>query len=393
MKIDKKQLIGKESDIRVLRRKINDTKGEAAVKIICYENLLDHVPIDWDGIKLAFTNDGRTFEKLLFQIYFKRDSRFLKKQRQRILTFLTIAYQYTRDVRYFNEFLWFYDQDIESQSLWFLTLDNYFCNLSKKNHHHFPLCEIQEIQDFIHETSELVKLSRKEVIDPSLRIGLFGAPTFSPMIRNRLTNHGLTVTNYHIPFHMDKKINFVFRSKITFWLFCLMKRVNWNFITLNYNYKDPKIGDILKAENLDIGFHKFSFIIKNNIIDALRIGLINDHLAILPYIRGRSVVEYSLLFGVPIAATTHLVDEGIDTGSIINIYPYPGVENRYSTVKQIGKFIRKDRNFRAVDSIEILARSQRATIGNETEKGRTFYSIHPSLVSFIDENILKRSAA
>jgi hypothetical protein len=100
-------------------------------------------------------------------------------------------------------------------------------------------------------------------------------------------------------------------------------------------------------------------------------------------------VEYSLLFGIRITATTHLIDEGVDTGGIIGIYSYPGVENRYSTVKQIRKFIGNERDFRAVDSIEVLSRTKPPTIENRPEKGLTYYSNHPSLKSFIEDKILK----
>jgi folate-dependent phosphoribosylglycinamide formyltransferase PurN len=392
MKIDQGQLIGKETDINAMRQEIVHIKEKAIDKVISYENLLDsEYIIDLDDVKLAFTNDHRRFEMLLFKIHFKRNRRFSNKQRHNILMFLSIGYHYTRDIRYFNEFLWFYTKDIQSQRLWFLSLDNFFFNLSKTNHHHFPLCDVREIQDFIRETNELIISSRKADIDPSLRIGLLGSPTFSPMVRERLINDGFTVRNYHIPYHPDKKINFVFKTKMAFRLFCLMKKVNCDFVTLDYHYNDSKIGEILKEEKLDIGFHKFAFIIRRNIIDALRIGLINDHLAILPYIRGRSTIEYSLLLNIPICATDHLVDENVDSGDIVSIYQYPSVEAKYSTVKQIQKFIRNERDFRAADSIEILSRIKRPIVKNKAEKGLTFYSIHPSLRFFIEKNILKPS--
>lgn len=149
------------------------------------------------------------------------------------------------------------------------------------------------------------------------------------------------------------------------------------------------IGEILKRDALDIGFHKLGFIIKSNIINAFKVGLINDHWAILPYIRGRSVIEYSLLFGVPVVATAHLVREEVDSGGIISVYQYSGVENKYSRVKQVRNHIRKERAFRAVDCIEVLAKTKRTLVENNIQKGLMFYSMHPRLISFIEDHILK----
>jgi folate-dependent phosphoribosylglycinamide formyltransferase PurN len=59
-------------------------------------------------------------------------------------------------------------------------------------------------------------------------------------------------------------------------------------------------GDILRAE----------------MIQAPRLGVINTHLALLPEIRGMSSPEWSLLCGVPLGITVHKMDTGIDTGPV-----------------------------------------------------------------------------
>ena len=91
--------------------------------------------------------------------------------------------------------------------------------------------------------------------------------------------------------------------------------------------------------------------IKENIIETLRTGLINDHWAILPFIRGRSTIEYSLLLGIPVVASTHIVEEEVDSGDIICLYKYDDFQKTCSTISQIRDHIRSEREYRAIDSI------------------------------------------
>ena len=46
-------------------------------------------------------------------------------------------------------------------------------------------------------------------------------------------------------------------------------------------------------------------------------GTLNGHPALLPWVRGVSVIEHSILRGVAPGATVHLVDAGIDTGPVV----------------------------------------------------------------------------
>lgn len=58
-------------------------------------------------------------------------------------------------------------------------------------------------------------------------------------------------------------------------------------------------------------------ILRSEVIGATRIGVLNMHAGLLPEIRGMSCPEWSLLTGVPLGATVHLIDTGIDTGPIL----------------------------------------------------------------------------
>ncbi|MCY2987500.1 MAG: formyltransferase family protein [Planctomycetota bacterium] len=53
------------------------------------------------------------------------------------------------------------------------------------------------------------------------------------------------------------------------------------------------------------------------LIQVARLGVINAHPGLLPWVRGCGVVGNALLRGVPVGATAHYIDVGIDTGPVI----------------------------------------------------------------------------
>lgn len=58
-------------------------------------------------------------------------------------------------------------------------------------------------------------------------------------------------------------------------------------------------------------------ILRPEVIRTARVGVLNVHPALLPWVRGCGVVGASLEHGVAVGATLHYVDPGIDTGAII----------------------------------------------------------------------------
>ena len=66
-------------------------------------------------------------------------------------------------------------------------------------------------------------------------------------------------------------------------------------------------------------------ILREQVLDIPRLGVMNVHLGLLPEIRGMSSPEWSLLKHVPVGVTIHYMDEGIDTGPILQRYEFPDV--------------------------------------------------------------------
>jgi folate-dependent phosphoribosylglycinamide formyltransferase PurN len=64
-------------------------------------------------------------------------------------------------------------------------------------------------------------------------------------------------------------------------------------------------------------------ILRAPLLDVPRLGVINAHLGLLPEMRGMSSPEWSLLNHVPVGVAVHYIDEGIDTGPVLQQFELP----------------------------------------------------------------------
>ena len=75
--------------------------------------------------------------------------------------------------------------------------------------------------------------------------------------------------------------------------------------------------DYIKKEEFDIGLHAAGVIYRKGCIEAFNLGILNSHIGFLPYYRGRSVLEWTILNGGKACITCFFIDTGIDTGEKI----------------------------------------------------------------------------
>ena len=73
----------------------------------------------------------------------------------------------------------------------------------------------------------------------------------------------------------------------------------------------------LEAEDLDLIVFGGTRIIRGDILDLPRFGVINSHPGLLPECRGSASPAWSVYHDVPIGSSTHVCDNGIDTGDIL----------------------------------------------------------------------------
>ena len=79
----------------------------------------------------------------------------------------------------------------------------------------------------------------------------------------------------------------------------------------------------LKEIRPDFIFMMGGGILKDRIIGTAQKGVLNAHPGILPFIRGLDAIKHSILRNIPIGVSGHFIDQGIDTGEIIERYWIP----------------------------------------------------------------------
>jgi hypothetical protein len=297
--------------------------------------LLEEENTDWKLIKKTFRANPAEFEELLFKIHYKRNKPLTAKQRSRILNFLTIGYLSTDDVRYFNEFLWFYTESNIDKPLMEGCMERFNSNLDEKGYHRLPGQLNQYPVDMA--ITDLNNVDDKSATP--LKICLIGFPPFFGTIIKRLKKEGHHVEQFFLPYHPDRRIDRFLKFRMPVKVLSLLTGNSYSYRTLNFDHKDERIGQVLRKGNFDIGFHKLNFIIKDNIFNAFKKGLLNDHWGYLPLLRGKSTIAYSLLLNIPVIPTIHFINKGIDSGPIAGYYPCD--YSKAKSIKDIRHVIKK----------------------------------------------------
>lgn len=102
------------------------------------------------------------------------------------------------------------------------------------------------------------------------------------------------------------------------------ERLNIPFLPFP-NVNTPQVVDQLKSFEADIYVSmSFNQILKKEIIESPPLGFINCHAGALPFYRGRNPLNWVLINGEKsFGITVHYIDEGIDTGDILNQATFP----------------------------------------------------------------------
>jgi folate-dependent phosphoribosylglycinamide formyltransferase PurN len=137
----------------------------------------------------------------------------------------------------------------------------------------------------------------------------------------------------------------------------------------------------LKQWSPDLAIFTGGNILRKNVLQAPRLGVLNSHLALLPEIRGMSSPEWSLLSGVPLGITIHFMDSGIDTGPIVLRREFTGAD--------VCDSLEDLRNRMIAESIELIAEAvsglDRGKIYAlpqvDREKNNQFFVMHERLKS------------
>jgi len=140
----------------------------------------------------------------------------------------------------------------------------------------------------------------------------------------------------------------------------------------------------------DLGIHAGASLLRQPLIEAFRLGILNAHMGLLPAFRGMNVAEWATLEGAPAGCTVHLIDRGIDTGAILATR-----EVDVAGCRSIAELRR------AVDrtQLELLGKVVGLTIAHGTLPqplpvhdlpGPQYFRMHQALADILDARLLTR---
>ena len=181
---------------------------------------------------------------------------------------------------------------------------------------------------------------------------------------------GKKVDVINVKYHPNKELNRILNSPLVnlFFKLIFLGAFYQVSITSKEDLKTFKL-----SKQYDVGFHKLSFIIRDNIISCFNKGLINDHWGALPILKGRSTLLYSKFFGIDPIITNHLVEKDIDSGKIICFTSLKNKNNMLEIIFCLYK--------RIYQSILLLSSNTFKAIDNK--KGNMFYEMHPWIIDKI----------
>jgi methionyl-tRNA formyltransferase len=122
-----------------------------------------------------------------------------------------------------------------------------------------------------------------------------------------------------------------------------------------------------------------SRIIRSNIIDIPRIGILNAHPGLLPEYRGVDVIPWAIYHGDPVGVTIHFVDEGVDTGGIVARKVIDVTEG--DTIASLGK--KADvlaGELMAETVLRIIEGEHVQIVSQSREDGKQYYRMPPKLL-------------
>ena len=271
----------------------------------------------------------------------------------------------TKDVRFFNEFLWLNDKEQIDHSS---AITFFSEQVNREGVYNF--CYDDSLKNSLKINGDENSIVDASVLEKS--ICLIGTPFhfMSAFLKFKKLKKKVDIVN--VKYHQSKKIGFILNNKIM--------SVFYKLFFGSKNYFEIKITDkkqlktIQLPKKYDVGFHKLSFIISDSLIQQFRLGLINDHWGALPLFKGRSTLAYSKLFGANLIITNHLVKKEIDAGEII----------MYSAIdpKAEKKAIYLGLGDRIVKSIFLIL-SDKTKKDIDNSKGKIFYEMHPWLLGHL----------
>lgn len=338
----------------------------------------------WPALGAAFRADFRALDRLLLRLHYQRGAVADAGRRERVLRFLTLGYALSGDVRYLNEFLWFAG-DGRADAYAAVNRLTFGESVGADGCHRFPLAGAGALARGVHAlTTHGVPPGPPRVPE---RVAVLGPPHAFATLYAALRREGCAPAVYDFPAPGRGWRGRLRANPLVRRAYYAARGSRVPYRAVPHPPASEDAGRMVAGAGCAVAVHQLPFIIRANLIGAVPEGILNDHLGVLPFVRGRSSLEFSLLHGLPAAATVHFVDEGVDTGPLLRGYLYaPGP--RETTVEALKARVLRHQDARLLDVLRYLGGGGRCTLANPPEQGLQYFSMHPALLRWLDARVL-----
>lgn len=124
-------------------------------------------------------------------------------------------------------------------------------------------------------------------------------------------------------------------------------------------------------------------ILRKPILKIPKIATVNIHTGVLPQYRGLDCRRWAILEGGSVGASSHLVDEGLDTGEILvrrQLELQPG--DTIKTLTARNYYTNKWQVF--IEGLLKVERGELRGIKQEINEGKQYFIMHPKLAKIVD---------
>jgi len=144
------------------------------------------------------------------------------------------------------------------------------------------------------------------------------------------------------------------------------------------NHNDAVCKELLEAAHIDVLVLGGTRIIKPQIISIPSRGTVNAHPGLLPWLRGSASVGWALYKDLPVGATAHFIDPGIDTGDIIVRRELPVFH--IDTYESLNYRVARLSGELMAESLKLLANGEAPRNPQDRNAGETFRVIPDDLL-------------
>ncbi|HLD28277.1 MAG TPA: formyltransferase family protein [Patescibacteria group bacterium] len=168
-------------------------------------------------------------------------------------------------------------------------------------------------------------------------------------------------------------------------------RNKFETIYADVDHLNAAIRWLVQAHNrTSLGVVSDGGIFKSEIIVATKLGILNNHLGLLPDFRGMNVLEWSLFYNRQIGVSTHFINRGIDTGDTlcfnsINIEVGDNIASLRAKAQPI--YVSA-----IIECVSKLVSGELIRNPQQPEDGKQYFVMHPRLKQIVENKLNKNEA-